>query len=154
MDVLQAYYRDIGGRPKKTAAKPGPKGGPGRKRKSMGDSKASTPAAASSQAESKKRRKSSPKATSKASETPAEVDDESSEESNWVPKGKNWDKEIESVDTIIRDPDNQGLYAFLLWNNGKRSRVAIDSCYDNCPKKVSLFTRPRRREREPVLTKP
>lgn len=133
-DVLQAYYKAIGGRPKNPVTKPGPKAGPGRKRKSMADNKTSTPATASASNDSKKQKKVSPN----ASDTPAEED--SLEDSSWVPKGKNWDKEIESVDTIIRDPDNQGLYAFLLWNNGKRSRVAIESCYDKCPRKVNLLT--------------
>lgn len=64
--------------------------------------------------------------------------DENEEESTWVPKGKNWDKEIDSVDTIIRDQENGGLYAFLIWNNGKRSKVSIESCYEKCPRKVCL----------------
>ncbi|KAJ5173243.1 hypothetical protein N7492_005836 [Penicillium capsulatum] len=132
-DVLQAYYKEIGGRPKKPAGKPG------RKRKSMADDKASTSSTGPAATESKKRRKSSPKPTSKDTATPVISEDESSEESTWVPKGKNWDKEIRSVDTIMRDPDNQGLYAFLLWNNGKRSRVAIESCYDRCPRKMLKF---------------
>lgn len=133
--MLAAYYKKIGGRPKKPAAKPGPKAGPGRKRKSAGDSQATTPSAAAP-TETKKRRKSSPKPT-QASETPALTEDDSAEESNWVPKGKNWENQVETVDTIARDPNDSGLYAFLLWTNGKRSRVAIESCYEKCPRKVS-----------------
>lgn len=99
----------------------------------MGTPKKS-PNAASQTSEPKRQRRST-KADSAVSETPAE----SGDETNWVPKGKNWDKEVSAVDTIIRDPDNGGLYAFLLWNNGKRSRVSIDSCYEKCPMKVSLL---------------
>lgn len=65
-------------------------------------------------------------------ETDLETDD-------WVPKSSNWEKELQSVDTIIRDPEDNGLYAFILWKNGKRSRVAIESCYEKCPRKVSAY---------------
>lgn len=88
--------------------------------------------------ESKKRRRST-KAQDPAPEAEPEATmDENEEESTWVPKGKNWDKEIDSVDTIIRDQENGGLYAFLIWNNGKRSKVSIESCYEKCPRKVCL----------------
>ena len=134
-EVLAEYYKQIGGRPKKAAAKPGPKSGPARKRKSMGDAKSAAPAAAP--AETKKRRKSAPKAST---ETPTLTEDntDGEGESNWVPKGNNWDKDVDTVDTIIRDPGNNGLYALLLFNNGKKSRVSIETCYDKCPKKVSF----------------
>lgn len=130
-DILTEYYKQLGGRPKKPAAKPGPKPGPGpgRKRKSMSETTSNpVPATAT---EPKRRRKSA-----KAEDTPAETEAEA-DESEWVPKGKSWEKELNSVDTIIRDQDNGGLYAFLLWNNGKRSRVSIESCYEKCPMKVS-----------------
>lgn len=86
--------------------------------------------------ETKKRRKSA--AQTKASETPAltEDDSENEEQTNWIPKGKNWDKELDAVDTIIRDPESQGLFVLLLWNNGKKSRVSIETCYEKCPRKV------------------
>lgn len=124
-DVLEEYYKQIGGRPQKPAPKPGP----GRKRKSTGDSKSVTPAP--SAAEPKRRRKSA-----KAEETHVDTD---LEMDDWVPKSNNWEKELQSVDTIIRDPENNGLYAFILWKNGKRSRVAIESCYEKCPRKVSTY---------------
>lgn len=129
-DVLEEYYKKLGGRPKKAAAKPGLKSGLGRKRKSTADSKSVTPSAALS-TEPKRRRKSA-----KAEETPTESDSVVYEE-NWVPKSNNWEKELNQVDTIIRDSDNGGLYAFLLWNSGRRSRVSIESCYEKCPRKVS-----------------
>lgn len=124
--MLEEYYKQIGGRPKKPAAKPGP----GRKRKSARDSKSVTPSVTSA-TEAKRRRKSV-----KAEETPVDTD---LEMDDWVPKSNNWEKELQSVDTIIRDPENNGLYAFILWKNGKRSRVAIESCYEKCPRKVSAY---------------
>lgn len=125
-DVLEEYYKKIGGRPQKPAPKPGP----GRKRKSTADSKSVTPSATPA-TEPKRRRKSA-----KAEETPVETD---LEMDDWVPKSNNWEKELESVDTIIRDPETNGLYAFILWKNGKRSRVSIESCYEKCPRKVSAY---------------
>lgn len=135
-DVLNAYYKKIGGRPEKQrkAAK-----GHGRKRKSMAEKKESPASAAT---ESKRRRQSAPKAEAKKDtkaedKTPAVSDDD--EPSDWVPKSKDWEKEVKSVDTIIRDPNDQQLYALLLWNNGKRSRISIKSCYDNCPLTMLKF---------------
>lgn len=124
--MLEEYYKQIGGRPQKPAAKPGP----GRKRKSTGDSKSVTPSAPS--ATEPKRRKRSTKTEDTPVETDLEMDD-------WVPKSNNWEKELQSVDTIMRDPETNGLYAFILWKNGKRSRVAIESCYEKCPRKVSTY---------------
>lgn len=134
---MNAYYKKIGGRPEKQtkAAK-----GPGRKRKSMTEKK-EPPAAPAT--ENKRRRQSGPKTEamkdSKAEDKPAESEDDDEEPSDWVPKNKDWEKEVSSVDTIIRDPTDQQLYALLLWNNGKRSRISIKSCYDNCPLKMLKF---------------
>lgn len=58
---------------------------------------------------------------------------------DWVPKSKNWEKDILKVDTIMRDPDTGSLMAYLHWNNGKKSRVSIEQCYEKCPMKVSLL---------------
>lgn len=136
---MDAYYKKIGGRPRKNAAKPatkpGPKPGPGRKRKSMGEAKETSASAETT--EQKRRRKSSAPATE---ETPAETAAESEEDDlSWTPKGKDWGSQLEKVDTIIRDQDSKQLFAFLLWKNGKRSRVALETCYDRCPKQVSLW---------------
>ncbi|OOQ84226.1 heterochromatin protein HP1 [Penicillium brasilianum] len=137
--ILDAYYKKIGGRPRKNAAKPatkpGPKPGPGRKRKSMGEAKKTS--ASAEPTEQKRRRKSSAPATE---ETPAETAAESEEDDlSWTPKGKDWGSQLEKVDTIIRDQDSKQLFAFLLWKNGKRSRVALETCYDRCPKQMLQF---------------
>lgn len=136
--MLDTYYKKIGGRPEKPAEK-GAKG-PGRKRKSMAEKK-ETPAAATT--ETKRRRQSAPKNETKEDSkadtyTPAESE-EDDEPSDWVPKSQNWDREVQSVDTIIRDANDQELYALLLWTNGKRSRIHIQSCYERCPMKMLKF---------------
>lgn len=71
------------------------------------------------------------------SENPAETDG-SDDESNWVPKGNNWDNQVKAVDTIIRDPGNSELYALLVFTNNKRSKVLVETCYHKCPYKVLL----------------
>ncbi|KAJ5721652.1 uncharacterized protein N7483_009586 [Penicillium malachiteum] len=84
-DAVKAYYKKIGGRPKKPSLKPIPKAGPGRKRKSMNEPKEEEQPTLTPAAEPKKRRKSAPRTTT--SETPALTEDTSDAEaeSNWVP---------------------------------------------------------------------
>jgi hypothetical protein len=135
--ILDAYYKKIGGRPRRNAPKPTAKAGPGRKRKSMGKTKETS--AFAEPTEQKRRRKSSAPATE---ETPTETAADSEEDDlSWTPKGKDWGSQLEKVDTIIRDQDSKMLFAFLLWKNGKRSRVALEMCYDRCPRQVSLIKR-------------
>jgi chromobox protein 1 len=94
----------------------------------MADSKSATPTGSSSAATEPKRRKSQ-KETKK-------VESDAENGTDWVPKGKSWDKEVQEVDTIVRDPENNGLYAWLVFNNGRKSRVTIEACYEKCPMKV------------------
>ncbi|KAJ5650634.1 uncharacterized protein N7484_004357 [Penicillium longicatenatum] len=136
-DILAAYYKKIGGRPQKPSPQTPAKAGPGRKRKSMGESKVAPVEAPKS--ETKRRRKSA--AQTQASETPALTEDnsENEDQTDWVPAGKNWDKELDAVDTIVRDPESQGLFVLLVWKNGKKSRVSIETCYEKCPQKMLKF---------------
>ncbi|KAJ6161167.1 hypothetical protein N7470_004563 [Penicillium chermesinum] len=107
--------------------------GPGRKRKSMGEPKPTS--SATPEAAPKKKRKSS---TAPSAETPAETD-ESDNEDNWVPRGNKWDDQVKSVDTIVRDPENHELYALLIFTNGKKSKVLVETCYHKCPYKICKF---------------
>lgn len=115
-DLVEDYYKAQGGRPQKPAPK---------KRKSTGQTKS-----ASENAEPKKPRK------SKGATTKAEVPNEA-ELPDWVPKGKNWENEVDKVDTIMRDETND-LCAYLHWKSGRKSKVSVETCYDRCPKKVSF----------------
>ncbi|KAJ5835770.1 Chromo domain/shadow [Penicillium robsamsonii] len=132
-DIVTAYYKRIGGRPKKPEDKP-KAAKPGRKRKSLGDSKLATPAPAPSTSEAKRqRRKSAPKETTK------QASPESEENGiQWLPKGKNWDKDVKTVDTIVREGD-AGLMAWLEFNNGHRAKLSIQVCYERCPLKMLKF---------------
>ena len=79
--------------------------------------------------EPKRRRKSQANAAAEA------ADD--SDTMKWMPKSKNWEPEVENVDTIMRDPETSKLIAYLHWKNGKKSKVSIEMCYERCPRKVS-----------------
>ncbi|GAD97568.1 heterochromatin protein, putative [Paecilomyces variotii No. 5] len=119
-DALDEYYAKLGGRPEKPTV--------GRKRKSLNEAKA-TP----EKTTQKKPRKS--RGTASAEPAASENDDVP----DWVPKSKNWEKDILKVETIMRDPDTGSLMAYLLWNNGKKSRVSIEQCYEKCPMKMLRF---------------
>lgn len=118
--MVDEYYRILGGRPQapeKAQAK-----GPGRKRKSVGEAKA-TP----EKSEPKRRRKSKVEATPEGDEL-----------SDWLPKGKSWESDVSRVDTIIRDQESEKLFVYLNWKNGKKTRVSIETTYEKCPQKVCL----------------
>ncbi|KAL2861495.1 hypothetical protein BJX68DRAFT_6334 [Aspergillus pseudodeflectus] len=121
-DVLDEYFKGLGGRPEK----PEPK-----KRKSMGRPPKSTP----EKLEPRKRRRSRA-----GTETDATEDKEKEKDSqvpDWVPKSKSWENEVKAVDTIVRERD--GLVAFLHWNNDRKSKVSIEMCYEKCPRKMLKF---------------
>ncbi|KAL4804508.1 hypothetical protein BDV18DRAFT_143311 [Aspergillus unguis] len=124
-EVLQEYFKTIGGRPEK----------PTKKRKSTGRP---AKAAQEEKPEPKKRRKS--RANDEETATP-EVRKEEQEKNtpapNWVPKAKSWENEVKAVDTIVREGD--GLVAYLHWKNDKKSKVSIETCYDKCPRKMLKF---------------
>ncbi|CAG7941156.1 unnamed protein product [Penicillium salamii] len=132
-EILNAYYKSIGGRPERASEKPKP----GRKRKSMGDasSKSATPSKAA--APPAKRGRKSAAAKLAEAETPdssvAPEDDQ-----GWLPKGK-WDKDLKEVSTIQQGRHGEGLFAYLLFNNGKTARVSVQACYDKCPRKMLEF---------------
>ncbi|KAG2025747.1 hypothetical protein GB937_002469 [Aspergillus fischeri] len=118
-EILDEYFRAQGGRPEKPVAV--------RKRKSMGSVKAES----ETPAEPKRRRKSRANA-----ETSTEMP-EASDVPDWVPRSKSWEKDVEKVDTIIRDPKTNSLIAFLKWTNGKTAKVSIETCYEKCPRQAS-----------------
>ena len=89
----------------------------------MGDSKPAKPAPSEAKG---KRRKSAPKETTQSSEENG---------IQWLPKGKNWDNQVKSVDTIVREGD-AGLMAWLEFNNGHKAKLSVQACYEKCPLKV------------------
>ena len=49
-----------------------------------------------------------------------------------MPKGVRWDGEVERVDTIDRDDTGQ-LQVYLIFKNGKRTKVSMDMVKKHCP---------------------
>ncbi|RAL16375.1 uncharacterized protein BO97DRAFT_440153 [Aspergillus homomorphus CBS 101889] len=121
-EAVDEYFRGLGGRPEK----PQPK-----KRKSIGrPPKSATP---EKPQQPNKRRK------SRANESPEPQPADDSDSGSWVPKSKSWEKEVENVDTIFREPGTSNLLAILNWKNGKKSKVLIGTCYEKCPRKMLEF---------------
>ncbi|CAI7635068.1 unnamed protein product [Penicillium glandicola] len=133
-DVVTAYYKKIGGRPKNPEEKPAA-AKPGRKRKSMSSTNvaraAPDPTAASEP--KRQRRKSAPKEAIKQASPSSEENG-----AQWLPKGKNWDKDVKEVDTIVREGD-AGLMAWLEFNNGHKAKLSVQACYEKCPLKMLKF---------------
>lgn len=129
-EIVNDYYEKIGGRPEKPAVQ---KGKPGRKRKSMGDSKPTTAASSpATAAEPKRRRKSgAPKDDNKKEASPKTGKNSES----WLPKGS-WEKEVKEVSNIAQLKDQSGLTAYLLFHNGNKIQVDVKMCYKKCPLKV------------------
>ncbi|KAI5307864.1 hypothetical protein KEM55_007202, partial [Ascosphaera atra] len=125
MEAVNEYYEKIGGPP----VKPGER----KKRKSRASSAAATEKAETESATSapsstrqKRTRNSSP---AKKESTPSVPD--------WVPKGNNWEPHVESIDTIMRDPEDPTgpLFVYLNWTNGHKSRVSTAQANKKCPQK-------------------
>ncbi|KAL4932805.1 chromo domain-containing protein [Aspergillus undulatus] len=127
-DVLQEYFKILGGRPEK----------PQKKRKSMGRPKAAAREKEKEKPEPKRRRRSRAADTedTDAGEEKAPAHKETPTP-DWAPKSKNWEKEVKAVDTILRE--DGGLVAYLHWNNDKKSKVSIETCYEKCPRKMLQF---------------
>ncbi|KAF3491327.1 heterochromatin protein HP1 [Arthroderma uncinatum] len=130
-EALDEYFKKIGGQPEQPEKTT-------KKRKSLAERAASTP----------------DKPPAKRGRKKGSVDDESQDAQDaqdakkdgqndlpdWVPGiGKDWDKELDSVSTIIRDPETKVLFAFLEWKNGKKTKVSLNTCYERCPMKMLQF---------------
>lgn len=122
-EVLQEYFKKIGGRPEK----------PTKKRKSLAEKVSSTP---------DKPAKKGRKVNSVNVGTP---DREASPEDlpDWVPTTDDWDNELQYISTISRDPDGDGLVVYLEWKNGRKSRASLQTCYERCPQKVRKYNSKR-----------
>jgi chromobox protein 1 len=110
-DVLNEYFDSIGGRPTKGQKRKG--------RQSVGGTKpeSATPAAASA-----KRVK---------------------QEKEWSPPPGSWEHEVSYVDTVEEKPDPKTgqltKFAYLCWNNQKKTMHPLHHIYQKCPQKVRLF---------------
>ncbi|KAJ0110073.1 hypothetical protein J7T55_014876 [Diaporthe amygdali] len=118
-EILQEYFKEIGGREKmfeqtSSALK-------GRKRGRQSNS--ATPA-------EKRTRKnghpenSTPPASAKAVE--------------WKPPSGSWDEEVDTVD-MCQDEENGTFIVYLTWKNGKKTQHPKEVVYRRCPQKMLRF---------------
>ena len=61
------------------------------------------------------------------------------EDDAWTPKGKDWDKDVKQVQTIDKSGDTGKLYAYIKWQNGKKTKVGLDVCYQRLPQSMLKF---------------
>jgi Chromo shadow domain len=112
-EILNKYFEEIGGRPQHT--------GKLGKRKSASSMKGSSDLPAP---------KKSKRINGKDDES---VDDTDRKTGTWMPKKENWEKEIASIDTVERDRETGKLWAFIHFNNKKRSKIGMELVYKHCP---------------------
>ncbi|KAF2870370.1 hypothetical protein BDV95DRAFT_575655 [Massariosphaeria phaeospora] len=111
LEVLNEYWEEIGGRPE-----PGGKSTKRKGRKSMAESESATPAS------SAKRIKKEPE---------------------WTPPPGSWENDVEFVDTVEESLDPKTgapmRYAYLNWNNGKKTQHPLPHVYVKCPQKMLKY---------------
>ncbi|KAI5211885.1 hypothetical protein E4T38_00900, partial [Aureobasidium subglaciale] len=123
MDVLQAYWDSIGGKP---TAKPKTPAKKGTKRKAA--TAQNTPEVASSST-TKKRGRNSVKT---AEEQPEHA------KMSSLPEGS-WEDHVQLIDAVEQagDGDSKGdLVVYLLWEDGKQTQHSVKVCRQKCPQKL------------------
>ncbi|OAL54735.1 hypothetical protein IQ07DRAFT_559028 [Pyrenochaeta sp. DS3sAY3a] len=109
VDVLKEYFADIGGRPE-------PKG------------------------QKRKGRQSGVKGDS---ETPASTTKRVKQEQPWSPPPGSWEHDVSHVDTVeeTKNPKTGQLerFAYLVWNNQKKTQHPLKHIYQKCPQKMLLY---------------
>lgn len=139
-DELDAYYKMIGGRPtfKKEKGKEKGKDTPvsaTKKRKLAQDSpSATTPASAV--ASDRGRKKTKVSNTTGGDGNTSEKDGDEPDEAKF-PSGS-WEDEVKNVDTLERGDDGK-LFAFIMWNDGKRTRHFSEILKRKCPLRLIDF---------------
>ena len=112
--MLKEYFEDIGGRPVK------PEKGTKRKgRASTVKSETGTPVSSSS------------KRTKKNEEPVEKV---------WSPPPGSWEHDVSHIDTVEQSIDpktgKEAKYAYIVWNNQKKTQHPLRHLYTKCPQKV------------------
>ncbi len=87
--------------------------------------------ASTSESPAPKRQRRSNGAGAAGSASPEEV-------GTWLPAKEDWEPLVDKVETIERQEGGQ-LMAFVLFTNGKRSRVSMEMIYRHCPRPMSKF---------------
>ena len=58
-------------------------------------------------------------------------------DTSWVPKGKNWEKDIETVTNL--EQQNGKLMVFVKFTNDKSAKITSDMAYERFPQKMLKF---------------
>ena len=130
-DILSKYHRKIGGPPKPPTkpARTGPKSGK-KSRSSQSIRRQSSTTDTDSPPPQKRQRHE------------INEDDEGDEgdegEGTWVPRDENWETQIVGVETLERDNNGQ-LIAYIVFTNGKKTKVSMDKVYRHCPRPMLRF---------------
>lgn len=64
------------------------------------------------------------------------VDEHSDQE--WTPSGKDWEPQVDKIETVERNEAGT-LMAYILFRNGKKSKVTMDKIYQHCPRPMLKF---------------
>ena len=122
-DAVKEYYSKIGGRPE-------PPSKPGRgKRKSMTASAKDTPERTTSKKQKTSKQETNGTEVFVGTDIPRGIPD-------WVRDKDHWEEDVAKVQTITHDED-RNLVAYLIWTNGKTTKVSIGLCYEKIPMLVS-----------------
>jgi chromobox protein 1 len=107
VDVLNEYFEEIGGRP---------------------------------EAKSAQKRKSRPSGVKSQPATPATSAKRVKQEKAWSPPPGSWEHDVDYIDTVEerQDPKTGELakFAYLVWNNDKKTQHPLKHVYQKCPQKV------------------
>ncbi|KAJ9624357.1 hypothetical protein H2204_010810 [Knufia peltigerae] len=57
---------------------------------------------------------------------------ESNNEQEWTPSAKDWEPQVDKIETVERNEAGT-LVAYILFKNGKKSKVTMDKVYQHCP---------------------
>lgn len=116
--MLKEYYDDIGGRPERPSKATKATKGTKRKDTTTTQSDAGTPAPSS---------KRSKKATEPV-------------EKAWSPPPGSWEDDVSHIDTVEQSIDprtgKDAKFAYIVWNNQKKTQHPLKHIYTKCPQKV------------------
>jgi chromobox protein 1 len=71
-----------------------------------------------------------------AKETSAAADEE--DEGTWTPSGQNWEAQVDRIDTVEKADSGQ-LLAYILFKNGRKTKIGMDKVYVHCPVSMLKF---------------
>lgn len=131
--MLKEYFDDIGGRPEK----PGKAAKTAKTAKAAG--KAETGTKRKGRASIAKSETATPASSSKRAKQTKQVKEESVEKA-WSPPPGSWEHDVSHIDTVEQSIDpktgKEARYAYIVWNNQKKTQHPLKHIYTKCPQKV------------------